>query len=301
MPAPNRIVDLLKAYDTTEHAPNFDSNSLSDNTGTTRTADLLDRAAEILASANDKLPAKLTAYHVGHSAQLSVEHAGKGEGNNILGSGVYFSTLKDFALAYAKYTTTPVLTTATIDTSGLYDPIWGVPENLREKVVKLAAGLPRNYQTLKYGQGSIGDIFKAHGPKKGRELLAIVGVTGAYERLPSGYVEIAVYDLSILSDQTSEDVSKDVASSVETLAKVGRAVGSQPPIDDEYCRWRDLMNGILDYHVVNEGNDILYLNKTGKGWSYTSHSGAAAIKTGGWGIHPGIVEATKHSTGQQCS
>ncbi len=193
----------------------------------------------------EPLPPTLEAFHVGHTNSLSLDWVGRGEGNIILGPGVYFTTNLGFALEYQKYNRkTAYLTTATIATEGLYDPTWGIPTELAEKVIELSRSCGiRHADSFRYGSGSIGIIMKKHGFDKGRKLLAEIGIKGAYEVLPSGAIEIAVFDLSILSNVKHEELApkKEVASLVkaeDTPPKPGPVSGAP-----KQAMWPHLLAG----------------------------------------------------------
>lgn len=169
------------------------------------------------------LPSTLKAYHVGSmkpGQQPSLNSIGSGENNHFLGPGMYFSSNPNLAMEYAKYVSGDAyIHTAELDTSGYYDPTYGLPTNLREKLLDLLDQLvakgtvtKRRLQygpssPMRFGKGSIGTVIESLGVLEGRAALREIGITGVYEKLPEG-VECAVYDLSTIQITNSELVSE---------------------------------------------------------------------------------------------
>jgi hypothetical protein len=168
------------------------------------------RPSEQLLEAASTLPGKVTAYHCGRplkGGRFSLSTAGSGEGLSALGPGIYFATEPHIARLYCKYVRNPIFYTVKIDTRGIYDAVWGVPKKLREPVQKLAAKIAAEKglkelpmgRRLTHGPGHIGAVFRALGSASGLKALRGAGVTGAYEKLPVGGFEIAVYDPAIVT------------------------------------------------------------------------------------------------------
>ena len=154
----------------------------------------------------------VTAYHVGSmkpGQRFTSEFMGGGEGNLLLGPGVYFSTDLKTSLIYAKYARPAYLHTVTLDTKGYYDPTWGTPKPLREAlsscIQALVGGgvIPQGFadrgssSDLKYGRGYIGVLHEALGAKKALRAFRDLGITGTLEKL-SDSTEYAVFDMSTI-------------------------------------------------------------------------------------------------------
>ncbi len=160
---------------------------------------------------------RITAYHCGrdNDGAFSLDYVGSGEGTSSLGPGIYFSSTRAMAERYCKYAKdkkgSAFLYEVEIEASGLYNATTGQPVHLRDSLMALVDSLGvsdpyRGVNPLKHGQGSIGAVFKHLGPEKGREALIRAGITGCIFPVAGGD-EIAVFDLSILSDLKSTKVS----------------------------------------------------------------------------------------------
>ena len=147
------------------------------------------------------------AYHCGkpnRETGFDFKYLGSGEGNIILGPGLYFSTNKSIAQGYCKYKENSILYKAEFPMSGIYNPTTGQPEELRNSLISIINEIEKEtkrdpYQGVKpltHGKGSIGAVTKYYGPERAREVLLEVGVFGAVEELPCGDLEIALFDLS---------------------------------------------------------------------------------------------------------
>jgi len=82
------------------------------------------------------LPSMVTAYHCGSALtgdKFDFQYVGNGEGYTALGPGIYFLT--EPLDIYCKYREDPHMYTVQIESSGLYDPIYGEPEHLRDSVI----------------------------------------------------------------------------------------------------------------------------------------------------------------------
>lgn len=147
----------------------------------------------------------ITAYHGGQNfaGGFSLNFLGSGEGILYLGPGVYFSTNKETARLYCKYAKPASLYTVRLDSSGLYDPTFGEPYELREKLLALLDeteakhGRLPSADSFKFGKGTIGILAKFFGKEQFWQKMREIGISGTYEKLPNSY-EIAVFDPSIV-------------------------------------------------------------------------------------------------------
>lgn len=148
----------------------------------------------------------LVAYHCGkpnREADFDFKYLGSGEGNTILGPGLYFSTNKSIAELYCKYKEGSILYVAEFPMSNIYNPTTGEPRNLRDSIISIVSDIEREtgrdpYRgvvSLKHGKGSIGAIVKHYGPEKARDVMVQAGIFGAVEQLHNS-LEIALFDLS---------------------------------------------------------------------------------------------------------
>lgn len=157
--------------------------------------------------ANSQLPNPLVAYHVGPPFEgFSFKYLGTGEGNHILGPGLYFSDCKEIAKLYAKLWTNPVLYEVTLDTSAYYGK--GQPVDLYEKLkntVNELSHLPRNKKPkgLSPTGDFMADIIDRLGAVAAREKFVEIGVKGAWTTLPHNCKEIAVFDETTISNINS--------------------------------------------------------------------------------------------------
>jgi len=163
-------------------------------------------AAERAIREAEEATAKTRVYHVGSysGGPINPRKLGSGEGNRILGPGLYASTEPGVSKLYNKYGSKTY--EADINLNEFYDPIQGSP-NLKDKMLRVLkdAGLTyedaismRGIQSLRHGSGLIGAVVKTVGPEKARHLFIRHGIKGAKEKLPSGAWEIAIYDSSVL-------------------------------------------------------------------------------------------------------
>jgi hypothetical protein len=158
----------------------------------------------------------VTAYHCGPQiSNFSIDHIGGGEGNQILGPGIYFASAKDIAKLYCKYAEEPYLHEVLLDTANFYNPIQGTP-HLYPALDKLAVELGyrdrddmyervRGVSTLRHGRGNIGSLVKAVGNKKALDLLVKHGIQGALEIIDhtNGTTEFSVFDPTVIRKVSS--------------------------------------------------------------------------------------------------
>ena len=160
--------------------------------------------SSFLTEKTEKKEGHYIAYHCGkpdRDADFNFDSIGSGEGNLILGPGVYFATDKSIAERYCKYRDGAVVYRAEIPMEGIYNPTNGLPANLRFSILPIVKRIEeetgkdpyRGVQPLTHGKGAIGAIVKHYGIEEGREILVRAGVKGAIETLPSGIKEIALY------------------------------------------------------------------------------------------------------------
>jgi hypothetical protein len=160
----------------------------------------------------------ITAYHCGTDlvgGSFSLNHLGSGEGLLYLGPGIYFADDKQIALSYARYALRQQgkqahLYKVSIRADGLYDLARGQPMHLREKSIEMQKELCKQFSykedkhlcstdSFKYGKEYIGFIVEKFGQDKARSMLKAIGINGIYENLPSGALEVCVYDPSIIT------------------------------------------------------------------------------------------------------
>jgi len=154
---------------------------------------------------------EITAYHCGPQiTNFSTDHIGGGEGNQILGPGIYFATDKSVAKMYCKYADKPYLHEVILDTTNFYNPIQGTP-HLYPALDKIAVELGyrdrndmyekvRGVSTLRDGRGFIGTLVRAVGNQKARDMFVENGVQGASEVIDheSNTTEFAVFDPTVI-------------------------------------------------------------------------------------------------------
>ena len=153
------------------------------------------------------LPTTILVYASGPKligGNFSTSYIGTGEGNAILGPGIYFSDNKNVALLYAKRFDNPFLHEVELSTDGFYNPITGQPLYLRELLLKEEEKLAnkKGLQHLPYGislihgSGRIGNIVREVGPKNALNIFSHIGLRGCYEKIAGGTaLEFAVFDL----------------------------------------------------------------------------------------------------------
>jgi len=151
----------------------------------------------------------VVAYHCGSSKisrdGFSLDTLGSGEGNAALGPGVYFATDKGVGSMYCR--DGKLFYQVKIDMADVYDPFLGFPEKFRgigdkmRAVIEKARGrkLLRG-SPLSDGPHDFGDIVRTIGADEARELFLRNGIRGLYTNLPAGGLEIAIFDLDVVSD-----------------------------------------------------------------------------------------------------
>lgn len=199
---------------------------------------------------NPALPRQVIAYNCGRpwsGNKPDVSYVGTGEGasgggfSSILGPGVYFATDEGIAERYLKYGgNRPTKHKVLIKTKGLYDPVMGTPRGFRDKLAALLEDVVRvggfesrvqrsadgtiynvrGQRRGEHGGGKMGAIFALLGPMEGRKALLKAGITGAFEKLPDGSYEIAVYDTRAVT-------------LLETIAMYDEAEAQQKDAEDE--------------------------------------------------------------------
>ena len=159
----------------------------------------------------DRSASSTTAYHCGGKlSRFDLAHVGKGEGLGVLGPGIYFASTPELAGIYCKYSSEPHLYEVTLNTRGYYNSQKGTPAPQRDALLALIdqlveqgrlertpSGFIRGVDSFKHGQGSIGAVIKALGVTAGRRALIDIGITGAYENIPSG-IEYVAFDMSTI-------------------------------------------------------------------------------------------------------
>jgi len=159
------------------------------------------------------LSGSIEAWHCGRELSgnsFSLDFLGSGEGMLYLGPGIYFTDNRDLALRYAKYHDKAFLYKVSIPLDQVYDPGRGEPLNLREKSIELQKqlridlGLPENKHlsptdSFKYGKEIVGFLVQKFGRSKAVQMLKDIGINGIYEHLPSGALEICIFDPSVIS------------------------------------------------------------------------------------------------------
>ena len=143
------------------------------------------------------------AYHCGRdigSGLFSLSFIGSGEGYHSppLGPGIYFATNENIARMYCKYVKNPVFYEVSIPTSGLYNSSWGTPKNLRDNVYEL---FNRESEARKWRDRKTNPILQLvdmMGADHAIKSLINAGINGAWEDLPAGGKEIAVFNPSII-------------------------------------------------------------------------------------------------------
>lgn len=149
------------------------------------------------------------AFHCGRDigdSKFSVDYFGSGEGMAILGPGIYFATSQGIAEMYAKYHAAPCLYSVEIDTSNFYECTTGKPERIRDALSGIIKKLEeelgykvygKNFNSLRFGRGDIGDICKAVGKQKCNQILVENGIDGAIEKCPN-FIELCVFNIECI-------------------------------------------------------------------------------------------------------
>lgn len=145
-------------------------------------------------------------YHVGRKlddGKFNFAYLGTGEGMGALGPGIYFTDNVDIAKLYAKHSKRPYLYKAIIPTDRLYNPVTGEPKNLRDSILKIREQIfqgnkNRHYLDL-FSQQGTSRVKDTELNEERRNLLKENGIGGFYIQLPSGALEICIFDLSMIS------------------------------------------------------------------------------------------------------
>lgn len=150
----------------------------------------------------------VTAYHGGGNFDFpDIKFLGSGENNHVLGPGIYFATNPRIAKRYMSYSSDPRFYQCTIDMSRIYDPVKGLPEEMRGIGDRMAESLGMAFDdlpravSLKYGKWPVGPFVQHLGVDKALELFRKFDLNGLYENLPGNNgMEIAVYDTAVVSN-----------------------------------------------------------------------------------------------------
>lgn len=161
-------------------------------------------------------------YHCGPDFDnFSTEFLGSGEGNHLLGYGVYFINQINIAKGYAKHVMSgkPFLYTVKLNATSdqIYNNMLRPSEKMSHGMNAIAKQLgyedytkvPYRHSAMKYGRGLPGVVFSQLGPKQGAQLLIQNGILGQYEDVGNGVYEIAVWDLSIIKLVDKEKLPED--------------------------------------------------------------------------------------------
>lgn len=199
------------------------------------------------------LPNPTIAYHIGaldlKGGMFSLDHLKTGEGMAYLGPGTYFVTSETIAKKYIKYRPNDAtLYQCSIDTSKIYDPFKGIPENYRGTLDRIGrdildiAGLKKlpYVSSLDYGINEIGVAHKLFGAAKTAELFKKHNLSGFYEEIQPGIYEICVFDYSciqilskkIMVDQDRINIAKEKERVQQKLKKLA-------PGDTLLCQFLD--------------------------------------------------------------
>lgn len=145
-------------------------------------------------------------YHVGSKldeGKFNFSYLGTGEGMGALGPGIYFTDNINIAKLYSKYSKRPYLYKATIPADKLYNPVSGEPEHLRDTFQKIIAETLKDRKYPSYlDLFSRQDSYRVRDTElneERRNLLKENGIGGFYVQLPSGALEICIFDLSMIS------------------------------------------------------------------------------------------------------
>jgi hypothetical protein len=165
------------------------------------------------------IPATLELFYVGSplkGERFDVRHVGTGERAQPLGPGLYCVNSLDLAMERAKFVSSPTLYRITAPTAGFFNPLEGVPDDLRESLHRKARELAeeRGLEALpngsQHGPGALGDIVRAVGNDDARDLFVSMGLRGAYEvRSEDGALEVALFDLASLEVTDSRPISPE--------------------------------------------------------------------------------------------
>ena len=153
------------------------------------------------------LSGSIEAYHVGKKldeGKFNFAYIGSGEGMGALGPGIYFTDNIDLAKLYGKYSKRPYLYKAIISADKLYNPVRGEPKHLRDTIQKIEAEVLKDrkypsYLDLFSRQENSFRVRDTELNEERRNLLKEHGIGGFYVELPSGALEICIFDLSIIS------------------------------------------------------------------------------------------------------
>ena len=152
----------------------------------------------------------ITAYHGGGKiTSFNLDNLGSGENNMVLGPGIYFATQANIAKRYTKYAQDPHMYQVEINMSRVYDPARGTPTEMRGIGDRMAQSLGFDSvddmppaDGLQYGKWPIGPIVKHLGIPKALQLFRQFDLDGMKENLAAGGLEIAIYNLQAIRNQT---------------------------------------------------------------------------------------------------
>lgn len=164
----------------------------------------------------------MTAYHCGSKFEnFSTDFSGTGEGNRLLGPGIYFATEEQIALLYSKYAKGDAyLYEAEIDTTNFYcfGYLWNrnaaqseiVAKRIDEIGEKLGIDTQRQvgFYAMEKGRPPIGNLVHKLGWQKALQVLVQNNVQGAMENIAAGGMEMTVFDPSIIRLKNKKLVPK---------------------------------------------------------------------------------------------
>jgi len=166
----------------------------------------------------------LTAYHCGSKFdKFSTEFSGTGEGNRLLGPGIYFATEPSIATMYSKYAKGEAyLYEAQVDTTNFYcfGYLWNrnahQSQIVHDRVEKVAADLGIDttkqvgFYAMEKGRPPIGNLVHKLGWQKALKVLVENGVQGAMENIGHG-MELTIFDPSVIQLTSKRPINPEKA------------------------------------------------------------------------------------------
>lgn len=142
--------------------------------------------------------------------KFSLSAIGQGEGNHILGKGIYFINNEKIALKYTKYAKSSKQSIYQVklnaDSENFYNSMkkpsfyqdMDYNEIAKELGYETHRDVKYNHSIMKDGRGLVGAVFARFGAVNGAKLLNKHGVYGQYEIIEPGLVEVAVWNTDII-------------------------------------------------------------------------------------------------------
>lgn len=143
-------------------------------------------------------------------SKFSMAMIGRGEGNHLLGKGIYFINDEKIALRYTKYAKSSKQSLYQVklnaDSENFYNsmkkPSYFQEVDYNDIAKELGyetfRDMKYNHSIMRDGRGLVGAVFSRLGAINGAKLLNKNGVYGQYEVIEPGVIEIAVWNPEII-------------------------------------------------------------------------------------------------------